>query len=121
MKLEDAAQWWMKAKKECPRDKSLDKLLDFPYLRRRIKAYPFENWSKLALAKVLVVQDRYPEAATWLEPVIDDLENIPANKLLHKDRRMLIEAYEHLARCYEAGGKQRQQKKLLQKARELRN
>lgn len=119
LELTQAAEYWLNAKKKCPEDRSVAALLEFYELRKRIDAFPFEKWSKLELGKVLIVQKRYDEAIVWFKRVVEDYDSLSPSVMNSKDYEMLRDAYNYLAQCYNALGKDREAKEFFDKAKNL--
>ncbi len=121
MNLKAAAQHWMDAKEKCPEDRAVAAMLNFPTLRKRIEALPFERWTKFALGEVLIQQQRFSEAITWLRRFVNDTLAITPSALRPMDYAELRDAYTLLATAYESLGKKSEAREYRKKADELKD
>lgn len=120
LQFEAAAKAWMQAKARCPEDRAIQALLEFSDLRRRIERFPLEGWTKFALAKVLFIQQRNAEAATWYKRFVDLYRNIPMINLSATERQQLAEAYTDLASIYQQSGYSAEAEKYSSLAKQLK-
>ncbi|GAB4310960.1 MAG: fused MFS/spermidine synthase [Candidatus Sumerlaeia bacterium] len=70
LNLLDAARSWLEARSTAHGDRSLDALLEFTEMRRRIEVYPAEWGNRLTLGRIDMMRERWNDALAVLEPIL---------------------------------------------------
>jgi hypothetical protein len=101
MELVQACQAYLKAREINPADRSVDYLLGFEELRRRVRGQPLDAWGRFHLAHLMAMQQRDVEAVTLFNDFLR-VSALPGASGV--DAAMIRRAREELAAIYERNG-----------------
>lgn len=104
LEMAEACRSYLKAQAICPEDESVDFMLRFDTLSRRVKRYPGNLWAVVTLADLRFIQGRYEQAGALYNQAIQVARAMGAQEGADpkENRRWMEKSVLGLAGCYAA-------------------
>ncbi|NQU43433.1 fused MFS/spermidine synthase, partial [bacterium] len=136
LQVRDACRAYLRAQEICPWDKSIQFLLTFDTLRKRVQRYPDDLWPVLSLAEVLAMQSQPRKAANLFHNAIglssrmrnnaiaaiseeETADTTGPTKMLKQSETLLKRAVLGLARSYQTLGSNHSARQTLNAYQEI--